>query len=174
MSFASSIVDQNFWERSGFATDISEASASNGSPNAVEVNPFSLVRNFVGFVTVSSDLYPGVLEEMWNLNRGFKYLLLGVHRWVPIPSLTRAHKARFNLLVGMKAFYQALELLATGSESGLPWRDMSDVTELMKGKDSIWQLYAALPDLKVSCNLSHLSTSAIQYKRSPKPLPVEK
>lgn len=181
VSFASSIVDQSFWERSGFPTGISEASASNGSPNAVEVNLFSLVRNFVGYVTVSSlmgselmDLYPSVLEDIWNLNSGFKYLLLGVPRWVPIPSLTRAHKARFNLLVGMKAFHQALDLLATGSEPGLPWRDMSDVSEFMKGKNSIWQFCGAPPDLKASCDLSHLSTSAIQYKRSKKPWLIEK
>lgn len=172
VSFASSIVDQSFWERSGFPTDISEASVSNGTPNAVEVNLFSLVRNFVGYITVSTlmgselmDLYPRVLEDIWDLNNGFKYLLLGVPRWIPIPSLTRAHIARFNLLIGMKAFHQAIDRLATGSELDLPWRDVSDVSELMKETSSIWRFYAAPPDLKAPCDLSLLSTSVIQYKR---------
>lgn len=181
VSFASSIVDQSFWERSGFPTSISEASASNGRTDAVEVNLFSLVRNFVGYITVSSlmgselmHLYPGVLEDIWNLNNGFKYLLLGVPRWVPIPPLNRAHIARFNLLIGMKGFYQALDRLATGSEPDLPWRDVSDVSELMKEMNSIWQLNGAPLDVKASCDLSLLSTSVIQYKRSPNPWLIEK
>lgn len=181
VSFASGIVDQSFWERSGFPTGISEASAPNGRTNAVEVNLFSLVRNFVGYITVSSlmgselmHLYPGVLEDIWNLNNGFKYLLLGVPRWVPIPPLNRARTARFNLLIGMKDFYQALDRSATGSEPDLPWRDVSDVSELMKGMNSIWQSNAAPLDVKAPCNLSLLSTSVIQYKRSPNPWLIEK
>ncbi|MCJ1260215.1 hypothetical protein MMC22_000074 [Lobaria immixta] len=169
VSFASSIVDQSFWERSGFPTDISEASVSNGTPNAVEVNLFSLVRNFVGYITVSTlmgsdlmELYPRVLEDIWDLNNGFKYLLLGVPRWIPIPSLTRAHIARFNLLIGMKAFHQAIDRLATGSELDLPWRDVSDVSELMKETSSIWRFYAAPPDVKAPCDLSLLSTATIE------------
>lgn len=176
VSFASSIVDQSFWERSGFPTDISEASTSGGTQNAVEVNFFSLIRNFVGYDTVSSlmgselmGLYPGALEDIWNLNNGFKYLLLGIPRWVPIPSLTRAHRARFNLLIGMKAFYQALDRLAAGSEPDLPWRDVSDVSELMKGTNSIWNLYATPLDAKASCGLSLLLSSVMKYKRSPNP-----
>lgn len=174
VSFASSIVDQSFWERSGFPTDISEARALNSSPNVVEANLFALVRNFVGYITVSSlmgseliNLYPGVLEDIWNLNSGFKYLLLGVPRWVPIPSLTRAHMARFNLLIGMEAFHQALDRLATGNEPDLPWRDVSDVSELMKGTNHVWQSYATPADVKAPCSLSLLSTSVIKYKRGP-------
>lgn len=180
VSFASRIVDQSLWERNGFPTDISESFTSKGSPT-VELNLFSLVRNFVGFITVSSlmgseflELYPGVLEDLWNLNNGSKYLLLGVPRWVPIPSLAKAHMARFNLMVGMKSFCQALERSVIGCEPDLPWRDVSDVSELMKGMNSIWQLYAAPLDVKVPCDLSLLSMSVTQNNCSPNLQLIEK
>ena len=73
---------------------------------------FSLIRNSVGYIPASSlmgsefmELYPSVTQDISDVDGGFKYLLLGFPRWVPIRSLTRAPMARFNLLNGIKSFH---------------------------------------------------------------------
>lgn len=168
ISFASSIVDQSFWERSGFPTNISRIDTSDGGLEAVDVNLFSLIRNFVGYVSVSSlmgsefmELYPSVLQDITDMNGGFKYLLLGLPRWVPIRSLTRAYMARFNLLNGIKSFHRSLNHVATGNEPDRPWRDMSDVSDLMKARSAVWQSHGVPPGVTAPCDLAFLSMSVL-------------
>ena len=69
---------------------------------------------------------------------GFKYLVLGLPRWLPIPSLTKAHIARRRLLDAISSLQGALDHTAAGNEPNQPWRDLSDVGAILRKRNVIW------------------------------------
>lgn len=143
VSFSDSIVDQNTWERA--AAPINLTDSITGDASSVEVNLFALIRNFVGNVALPSlvgteflENHPETLEDIQDLEEGFKYLVLGLPRWLPIPSLTKAHIARRRLLDAIRSLHRALDHIAVGNEPNQPWRDLSDVGAILKGRHAIW------------------------------------
>lgn len=163
VSFAPSIVDQNIWERKCNPSTSTNANQESTSNVATEVNLFTLVRDFTGYITIPTlmgsefmELYPGVLEDTWDLGNGILYLMLGLPRWIPVRALTKAHIARARLLRSLRSFDKALHLFKTGDEPGFPWRDLSDVSQLVKDRAATWRANGVLPELYGPCDLSLL------------------
>lgn len=78
--------------------------------------------------------FPTLFEDLWVLDRGFLLLATGLPRWVPIPILTRAHIARQRLLSSLGEFHSAMEKEANGEDPGSDWRDLEDVSPLVKAR----------------------------------------
>ena len=130
VSFSDSVVDQNLWERTAYP-------ATRGS--AVEISLSTLIRNFIGHVSLPSlvgseflEIYPTTLDDLWHLDGGFKWLALGVPRWLGIPALTRAHIGRRRLLDAVRSFHQALDCVEDDDPPNRPWRDPSDAGRILK------------------------------------------
>lgn len=143
VSFSDSIVDQNPWERA--AGPIIHTGDITGDASTVEVSLFALIRTFVGSIALPSlvgkeflENFPHILEDIHDLEEGFKYLVLGLPRWVPIPSLTKAHIARRRLLDAIDSLHGALDQAAADNEPNKPWRDLSDVGAIVKGMHAVW------------------------------------
>lgn len=143
ISFSDSIVDQSPWERA--AIPIIHTGNITGDASTVEVNLFALIRTFVGSVALPSlvgreflENFPYILEDIHDLEEGFKYLVLGLPRWLPIPSLTKAHIARRRLLDAIDSLHRALDQAAADNEPNKPWRDLSDVGAILKGRHTVW------------------------------------
>ena len=158
VSFSESPVDQNFWERTAFP--IVQA---DGSAPAVQVSLYALIRNFVGHIGVSvfmgsefAEINPTALEDLWDLDHGLTYLALGLPRWLPIPSLTKAHIARRRLGDAIDLFHRALDKTAAGDEPDQPWRDVSDASRLMRERSAAWREYGTHPGIKGPCDLGLL------------------
>lgn len=66
---------------------------------------------------------------------GFKYLVLDLPRWLPIPSLTKAPIARRRLLDAISPLHEALDQIAAGNKLNQPWRDLSDVSAMLKTRE---------------------------------------
>ena len=120
ISFSEGVVDQTLWERAGNAEFIHN--------EAVDVDLHSLTRAFVGHSTLPSllgseflDVYPGILDDLRDLDDSLKYLLLGLPRWFPLPSLAKANIARHRLDNAIDSFHEALDKSANGDEVVLPW-----------------------------------------------------
>jgi hypothetical protein len=160
VSFSESIVDQNEWERA--ACSLVKPKYGHDSPS-VEVSLFTLIRNFTGHVVLPTlvgseflQAYPSTLDDLWDLDGGFKYMILGLPRLLGIPSLTRAHVARRRLLSAMDSFHRGLDMNAAGDESEQPWRDLSDVGEMMTERSAVWSKRCTSRAIKASCDLSLL------------------
>ncbi|KAI9772966.1 MAG: hypothetical protein M1840_008848 [Geoglossum simile] len=146
VSFASSPIDQSLWERES-DVDVWHGLKDTGEPDlAVEANLFSLLRNFVGHVATPSlmgqafmDYYPEVLRDIWDLEYGLMYLVAGIPRWVPIPTLGRAHRAQNKLNRRISEFHLAMDLAEDGRNPGPEWRDFSDVSDVIKGRHRVWR-----------------------------------
>jgi hypothetical protein len=137
VSFSQSIVDQNPWERAANAVVVD----GDQSSAAVEASLFPLIRNFVGYIATPAlmgsafmEYYPTVCQDLWDFDRAFMLLALGLPRWVPIPRLSKAYAARQRLVNGVAEFHRALAATAEGKDPGFHWRDMGDVSETMRGR----------------------------------------
>ena len=163
VSFSESIVDQSQWERAADAILQVANVHGKAASLAVEVNLFALIRNFVGNTALPSlvgteflDVYPKALDDLWDLDGGFNYLTLGLPRWFPIPSLTKAHIARRNLLQGIGSFQEAIDKVAAGEEPHQPWVEMRDVGHIMRERSSTWRAHGTPSKVKVPFDLSLL------------------
>lgn len=159
VSFASSPVDQSPWER---VSNTSLVDRSHMTENVVETNLCSLIRDFMGHMSTASltgraflEKYPDTLQDLWRLDYGFKYLALGLPRWIPIPTLTEAHLARDRLIQAITEFHYALDDMAADIAPGAEWGELNDVGEIMKRRRQTWrEKYGAPPESRAAGDLS--------------------
>ena len=136
ISFSESLVDQHPWERVSDTIPL--------DTETVEVNLFSLMRNFVGHTICLAllgrdfmDIYPSILEDLWDFDAGFRYLLLGLPRLLPIKTLVRAHDARRRMRSAIDSFHRALD--KDGEDLETPWRDVHDICRIMRERSSFYR-----------------------------------
>ncbi|KAH0538614.1 hypothetical protein FGG08_004815 [Glutinoglossum americanum] len=155
VSFASRPIDQSLWERASDA-DVWRSLKENGEADlAVEANFFPLLRNFMGHIATPllmgqdfMDNYPEVLQDIWDLDYGLTYLIAGIPRWVPIPSLGRALRARERLNRKIADFHSAMDLAEDSKDPGSEWRDFSDISDALKDRYRLWRENKIPPRLR--------------------------
>lgn len=163
VSSSQSIVDQNFWERFANPEIAHENTRPKGKSQAVEVDMFALVRHFVGYVTTSSlagsnilEVQPRILEQLWNLESKWRYMLLGLPRWLPIPGLPKAYIARRELHHTISSFHESMNNYAAGEALDSAWSDLEDASALFKDRNAVWRAHRTPADVKASADLSLL------------------
>ena len=154
VSFSESIVDQNPWERSAYAVL---------HTSAVEVSLFTLIRNFVGHISLPPlfgteflEAYPNTLDDLWDLEGGYRWLMFDMPRWLGIPALTRAHIARRRLLDTMRSLEKSMDLVAEDKEPRKPWRDLSDVGIILHKRSRVWRANGTPQEVRGTSNLNLL------------------
>ncbi|KAK5121996.1 hypothetical protein LTR85_004568 [Meristemomyces frigidus] len=137
-----SIVDQMHWERTSSANIRTNKS---GEP-VVEASLLPLIRDYVANTAnpmiMGSDFlvnFPDVFDDIWGLDRGFLLLAAGLPRWLPIPSLTRAHLAKRRLTEDVSIFHEAMEKEANGENAGPKWTGLDDVGSLVKARMFVYR-----------------------------------
>lgn len=142
VSFTDSAIDQTLWERSAMAA----LKSDSHDEKVVEASLLPLVRDFVANTTVPTIMgssflanFPDFFDDLWTLDQGFMLLGAGLPRWVPIPAVTRAHIARKKLLDRIATFHQAMEDDAQGKDPGPDWRDLDDVSTLVKERTKVYR-----------------------------------
>jgi hypothetical protein len=147
ISFASGMIDQNLWERPSHTRVI--------DAQIVESDVFSLLENFAGYAAVTALLgtdfmavYPSILEDLKDLDSGMPYLLLGIPRWFPIPAMAKASTARRRLDSNIDSFHRALDKVAAGEQPEEPWRDLTDVSNLIQARNAVYRKHHLPPALK--------------------------
>jgi len=139
ITFLDSPIDQQPWERTSQAVVL-----SNEDP-AIEINLMSLMRDMMGHVSVPAlfgrafmENFPNVLQDLYTMDYGLNWFLMGVPRWLPIPPATRAHLARRRVRQAVAAFHTAYDAVTNGK--GDPaWGDMDDVSQALKMRNAIYR-----------------------------------
>lgn len=138
----SSPVDQMLWERD---SDIVHTK-NKGGEKIVEASLLPLIRDFAAHTAIptfmGSDFlanFPDFFDDIWKLDRGFSLLAAGLPRWLPIPSLTRAHIARRRMLDRIDNFHAAMEKQADGKDPGPDWTNLDDVGALVKARVRVYR-----------------------------------
>lgn len=137
-----SIVDQMLWER----TSRTIMTTDKSGERVVEASLLPLIRDFAAHTAtpslIGSDFLannPEFLQDMWALDSGFLLLAVGLPRWFPIPSLTRAHIARKRMIEQLTAFHGAMEKESNGEDPGPKWSSLDDVGALVKARTEAYR-----------------------------------
>jgi hypothetical protein len=142
ISFAEGEIDLQPWERWAEAAYISDSET--------EVNLMSLMRDMLGHASVPGvfgrglmDKYPDLLHDIYDMDAGFIYFLIGLPQWTPWPSVNRAHRARQRAWRALDEQQRALDSMVDGKPYNSTWGDLDDVSEfilkrhaLFKGKNT--------------------------------------
>ncbi|KAI5289153.1 hypothetical protein KEM52_000891 [Ascosphaera acerosa] len=142
VTFLASAVDQQAWEK---RCDEEPELEALGRARRARVDLFPLIREYVGY-TLTAELmgssfmeaYEVVLADIWLFDGKFDPILLGIPRWVPVPGLVPAYKARKRLLEGLTIFHQAYRKMESGGDPGVSWRDLDDVSPVMRVRAAQW------------------------------------
>lgn len=137
-----SIVDQMQWER----TSNVKVTTDTSGVSVVEASLLPLIRDYVACTAnptiMGSDFlanFPDFFDGIWSLDSGFLLLAAGLPRWLPIPSLTRAHLAKRRLMDEITLFHEALEKDANGEDPGPKWTGLDDVGSLVKARIPVYR-----------------------------------
>ena len=85
------------------------------------------------------DNYPGVFDDLHDLDNSLKYLLLGLPRWFPLESLAKANLARHRLDNAIDSIHKALDMTAINRQPDQPWRELHDVSQEIKARCAIFE-----------------------------------
>lgn len=139
ITFMDSEIDQQPWERFANTTYISEIEA--------ETNLMSIVRDMLGYVSVPAvfgsallEKYPDTLQNVYALDYGMNYFLMGLPAWFPWPGVMRAHLARRALWQCLDDQQRALDAMVDGKYVDSSWGDLEeDVSEMILKRHKIFK-----------------------------------
>lgn len=162
VSFAESPIDQHPWERPANPVHVQQPYGMKLRP-AVEVDLVALINRFVGHVSINATLgrefmevHSSVLEEMTAMDHGWKYLVTGFARWLPLPVVSRAHLARRRLLYALDSYNAALDAEAKGEMLTEPWGDLDDVSRLVRNRRAFWRAHSIFSDVSEPVELAFI------------------
>jgi len=143
ISFVDTEIDLQPWER---VSDVTFVSSS-----MVEVNLMSLFREMMGHASIPAffgqalmEKYPNLLQDIYGMDRGIMFFLMGLPAWFPWPGVMKAHLARLRLWHAMSDLQRALDAIVVGAPIDSSWGELEDVSEFImkrhsffRGKDSL-------------------------------------
>ena len=138
ITFAESDIDLQPWER--------WAKASYISDSETEIALMPLVRDMMGQASIPGlfgrallDKYPNILHDVYDMDSGFIYFLMGLPQWTPWPSVNRAHRARRRIWQALDDQQRTLDAAASGKHVDLTWGDLDDVSDLIWKRNEIFR-----------------------------------
>ncbi|THW10696.1 cytochrome P450 [Aureobasidium pullulans] len=130
VTFSESTVDQVAWERTSNAETITKPQGEQ----VVEISMMPLIRDFIAASAnpslIGSDFVnnnPDFFQDLWDMDRGFKWLATGLPAWLPIPQVWKAKIARSRAFNAVRNFDEVMEKAANGEDPGQDWQDLDNV-----------------------------------------------
>lgn len=138
VSFMDSEIDQHPWEK--------WANAEYISNNEMEVDLMALVRDILGHASVPSlfgreflDNNPHVLHDIYEMDRGMMYFIMGLPWFTPWPAVARAHYSRSQIQQSMTKFQEALDASVDGKQMDSSWGDLDDVSDFILKRHELFR-----------------------------------
>lgn len=142
VTFSESRVDQVEWERTSNAETITKP---NGE-QVVEVSMMNLIRDFIAANAnpslIGSDFVknnPNFFLDLWDMDRGFKWLATGLPAWLPIPPIWKARIARSRAFNAVLDYEEAMEKAANGEDPGQEWQSLEDVGPVLTQRMKLYR-----------------------------------
>lgn len=125
ISFLDADIDLQPWERRADATFISNTET--------EINLMSLMRDMMGNASVPTlfghallEKYPDILHDVYDMDKGMYFFLIGLPSWFPWPGVMRAHLARQRVWQAMDDHQRAMDAAAQGKHLDSSWGDLDE------------------------------------------------
>ncbi|KAH8798976.1 cytochrome P450 [Hyaloscypha sp. PMI_1271] len=138
ISFTDSEIDQQLWER--------WAKTSCVSDSECELNLMSLMRDMMGHASVPAifgralmEKYPNLLHDVYDLDSGFYFFLMGLPAWTPWPGVMTAHVGRHQTGEALNDLQRALDALVDGNPIDPSWGELDDVSGFIMERHAIFK-----------------------------------
>jgi hypothetical protein len=138
ITFVNTDIDLQPWEHWGESTYISDTET--------EINLMALMRDMLNHASVPAvfgaailDKYPDLLHNMYAMDKGMTYFLMGLPAWFPWPASVTAHIARSRLWQALDDQQRALDSLAEGKPIDPSWGDLDDVSPFILKRNEIYR-----------------------------------
>jgi hypothetical protein len=138
ISFIDTEIDLQPWERSAKARFISST--------VTEINLMSLLRDMMGHASVPAmfgsafmEKYPDILCDVYEMDRGMMYFLIGLPPWTPWPGVMKAHIARSRVWQSLDDHQRALDASVDGRPLDSMWGDLDDVSDIIMKRHALFK-----------------------------------
>jgi hypothetical protein len=138
ITFVDSEIDLQPWER--------WAKASYISNSETEINLMSLMRDMLGHASVPAlfgrailEKYPELLHDIYDLDSGIYFFLMGLPAWTPWPGVMKAHLGRYKTWEAMDDFERALDALADARPVDPSWGELDDVSGFIQERHKLYK-----------------------------------
>jgi len=142
ISFMDGEIDLQPWER--------YANASYISDTETEINLMAMMRDMMGHAAVPGmfgrallDKYPEILHDVYAMDSGMLYFIMGLPPWTPWPSVNRAHQARQRVWQAIDGLHAALDASSEGKPFDYTWGDLDDVGEFIMKRHAMFKSMAS-------------------------------
>ncbi|KAF2208591.1 hypothetical protein CERZMDRAFT_48989 [Cercospora zeae-maydis SCOH1-5] len=147
VSFLDSPVDQMPWEKkANNILLVDEAGGKSALPSVVETSLLPVIRDFVAWTANPSIFgtdflanYPEFIDDVWTFDRGFLMMAASLPRWLPIPTLSRAHIARKACVEKLDIFHENLEKHFRGEPVEPKWSSLDDISPLVRARVEVYR-----------------------------------
>jgi hypothetical protein len=106
----------------------------------------SLMRDMMGnsslpavFGQALLEKYPDILYDVYDMDNGMYFFLMGLPSWFPWPGVMQAHLARARVWQCMDDHQRALDAIAEGKPLDPTWGDLDDVSDLITKRNKIYR-----------------------------------
>ncbi|KAH8683106.1 cytochrome P450 [Tricladium varicosporioides] len=130
ITFARGDIDLQPWER--------WAKASFISSSETEINLMALLRDMMGAASVPAmfgsgllEKYPDILHDIYEMDNGMVFLIIGLPAWFPWPGVMRAHLARSRLWQALDDLQMNMDKLIDGEDVDYSWGELDDISEFI-------------------------------------------
>ncbi|TQS36007.1 hypothetical protein Golomagni_03555 [Golovinomyces magnicellulatus] len=130
ITFLDNKVDLQSWER--------WASSKYVSSSETEISLMPLLYDMMGSTIVTSifgsaflEKNPDLIQNIYEMERGMKFLTMGIPAWFPWPSNVKAHMYRNMILLSLDDYQKALDNKIKNKPNGLLWGDLDDVSDFV-------------------------------------------
>ena len=138
ISFIDTEIDLQPWEKHSNTQYVSESE--------VEIDLMSLLRDMLGHASIPGmfgqgllEKYPTLLHDLYDMDEGMMFFLLGLPAWTPWPGVFKAHMARRRLWQALDDQQRSLDLLADGEDVDYSWGEMDDVSEFILRRHEVFK-----------------------------------
>jgi hypothetical protein len=94
--------------------------------------------------------YPHLLHNIYDLDSGINFFLMGLPAWMPWLGVMKAHIGRYNAGQALDDFQRALDALANGEAVDSSWGEPDDVSDFIMERHAIYKSNSCKPPLKLN------------------------
>lgn len=138
ISFTDSEIDLQPWERWAKTSYISDSES--------EADLMSLMGDMLGHASVPAifgrailEKYPNLLHDIYDLDSGFYFFLMGLPAWTPWPGVMKAHAGRYQAWEALNAHQRALDAIVDGHPIHPSWGELDDVSDFIMERHAIFK-----------------------------------
>lgn len=138
ISFVDSETDLHPWEKFADATYISDTETS--------IDLMKLMRDMMSQASIPAmhgtaflEKYPDIGHDIYEVDKGMLYFIMGLPAWTPWSPVITAHNARRRLWEALDAQQVAMDRQARGEEAGEGWGEMDDVSPFTRARNEIYR-----------------------------------